>query len=86
MSFLYPGEFLIVGDYLESENGHYKAVMQLDGNFVVYGIGEKVWWASNTLGNADRLTMQHGGNLVLSKGDTVTWTSGTQRIGSHLVM
>ena len=86
MSFLYPGEFLIVGEYLASENGRYNAVMQLDGNFVVYGVGGKVWWASNTIGSADRITMQHDGNLVLSNGDAVTWASGTQQIGSHLVM
>src|SRR5262252_4911093 len=42
------GEYLNVNDSLRSENGIYKAVMQGDGNFVIYR-GNAPVWASNTV-------------------------------------
>ena len=35
-SFLATGQYLSVGDYLVSDNGEFFAVMQSDGNFVLY--------------------------------------------------
>jgi hypothetical protein len=35
-AFLTPGQYLNTGDYLVSENGLFFAIMQTDGNFVIY--------------------------------------------------
>jgi hypothetical protein len=35
-SWLASGQYLAVGDYLAAPNGQYFAVMQSDGNFVIY--------------------------------------------------
>uniref|UniRef100_A0A3Q3WER0 Bulb-type lectin domain-containing protein n=1 Tax=Mola mola TaxID=94237 RepID=A0A3Q3WER0_MOLML len=52
------------GDYLQSNNGEWKAVFQNDSNFVIYGW--KPMWASDTYGtDANRLCMQHDCNLVM---------------------
>jgi hypothetical protein len=49
---------------LTSPNGAYRAVMQSDGNFVVYGPAGAIW-ATGTSGPNPRLSMQADGNLVL---------------------
>ncbi|XP_066510085.1 B-type lectin plumieribetin-like [Hoplias malabaricus] len=52
------------GEYLISNNGNFKAIMQDDGNFVLYTW--KPVWASNTCGKpGTRLVMQADGNLVI---------------------
>jgi hypothetical protein len=39
-----------MGDFLVSPNGNYTAIMQNDGNFVVYqGTGGQVTWASSSI-------------------------------------
>jgi hypothetical protein len=72
---------------LISKNGKYTAVMQTDGNFVIYseinGTGNPIW-ASNTggLGKGPyRLIMQEDGNLcVYDSAKTPIWTTNTQGI------
>lgn len=81
---LLPGEILKKGEFIRSENTAYKAVMQDDGNFVVYG--HDSLWASNTQSNGDRVVMQHDGNLVVYNKDTPTWASDTWSRGHRLVM
>ncbi|XP_008316315.1 mannose-specific lectin-like [Cynoglossus semilaevis] len=68
---------LRAGDYLMSNNGIYKAVLQTDGNFVVYGWAPL--WASNTW-NKDsyRLLLQQDNNLVIyDKENQPLWASNT---------
>ncbi|MBN3297555.1 LEC protein, partial [Amia calva] len=70
------------GEFLESKNKQFKAVLQDDGNFVIYGW--KPLWASDTWGNptADRLVMQDDCNLVIyKKDDEPMWQSNTQHPG-----
>ena len=59
----------------------YKAVMQYDGNFVVYGSKYEAKWSSQTYGRpASYLMVQDDGNLVIySVGPpyTVQWASNT---------
>lgn len=65
------------------------AVMQTDGNFVVYDAGDQPVWASGTQGAADYVwvRVQRDGNLVLYKGHAPgedadqwvsVWATGTQ--------
>ncbi|XP_039889845.1 mannose-specific lectin-like [Simochromis diagramma] len=65
------------GESLVSVNGNFKAILQEDGNFVVYK-----WspiWATATNGkNPARLLLQGDSNLVLyTQDDKPVWSSGT---------
>ncbi len=79
-SFLSAGMTLKGGDYLLSPNGQYSAVMQDDGNFVLYWgrwpdrvVGPM--WATDSNGKSGvTATMQTDGNLVLNGGG---WSTGT---------
>jgi hypothetical protein len=68
-------------DYLLSANGQFKAIMQYDGNLVVYQEpGGQVMWSSNKYpgpGPAYTLFMQYDGNLVVYQGvgGSVIWAS-----------
>jgi hypothetical protein len=81
-SYLTAGQTLRGGDYLLSPNGQYSAVMQDDGNFVLYWgrwpdrvVGPM--WASDTGGKSGvTATMQTDGNLVLNGGGWMTGTGG----------
>jgi len=87
---LLPGKYLTSGKYLVSENKEYFAIMQSDGNFVVYkGSGptdnKGATWNSDTEGNNESFViMQDDGNLVVYKGSGptdnkgVTWNSDTE--------
>lgn len=56
-----------------------RAVMQTDGNFVVYHEGEQAAWDSKTHGNPGSwLVLQDDGNLVVYKPQPV-WASGTNQ-------
>lgn len=66
---LATGESLLVNDFLQSDNGQFKAIMQADGNFVVYK-GNAAIWASNTVHvqGSYFAVMQSDGNFVLYNG------------------
>jgi type II secretory pathway component PulJ len=77
---------LDVGEYLTSSNGSYTALMQSDGNFVVYNSANTALWASGTnTGSNYWVSMQVDGNLVVyapggvAKWSTATYTYGTGR-------
>ena len=55
------------------------AIMQGDGNFVVYNTSGSAVWASNTAGNAGAsLTVQDDGNTVIySASGAALWSTGT---------
>jgi hypothetical protein len=86
---LNPGEMLRRGDQLTSANGHYRLLMQKDGNLVLYGAERHPLWASNTQGQrVERCIMQKDGNLVLylPNGQPV-WASNTEgKPGSFLLL
>jgi signal peptidase I len=86
---LSAGQTLGVGHALWSTDGRYEAVMQGDGNFVVYAPGGKALWATYTGTPGDTITMQGDGNLVVYKpnGGGAAWNSGTApSSGDRLVM
>jgi surface antigen len=75
--------------YLMSADGQYRAVMQSDGNFVVYAPGNRPTWYTGTNGGSDRrLDMQSDGNLVVhNAAGQALWNAGTWgNPGAHLVL
>ncbi|XP_065662031.1 uncharacterized protein LOC136084841 [Hydra vulgaris] len=87
-STLKGGETLNVGNYLSSGNGYF-AVMQNDGNFVLYvtqqWVPRNALWASGSTNKGThprRAVMQNDGNFVIyDVYDRATWASGTDRKG-----
>ena len=64
---------------LVSNNGRFEAVMQVDGNFVIYAENRQPIWATGTNGVGlppYKLAMQADGNLVLFASSGVTWATG----------
>jgi hypothetical protein len=64
---------------LVSHNGKFEAVMQVDGNFVIYAANRQPLWATGTNGvglRPYRLAMQADGNLVVYGSSGATWASG----------
>ncbi len=57
-----------------------RAVMQGDGNFVLYHQGWNALWSSGTYGNpGSYIVMQNDGNLVIyNPGGRALWATGTQ--------
>ncbi|QIS12490.1 LysM peptidoglycan-binding domain-containing protein [Nocardia arthritidis] len=55
-----------------------RAVMQDDGNFVLYKADGSAAWSTETNGKgADRLTLQSDRNVVLYAGDKAVWSTKT---------
>jgi len=86
-STLAAGGALTEGDYLESDGGQYKLIMQGDGNLVLYQEG-KALWSSETGGHPGSYAVMQGeGNLVVYDGATATWNSSTWGFsGAHLAL
>lgn len=88
------GSELAVGQELQSNNGRYRAVMQGDGNFVLYEAANVAVWSTDTWRPVGQLfqpvkaVMQGDGNFVLySAVGFPAWASGTDgRGGDRLVL
>lgn len=82
---LYPNLFYSNG--YEIRNGNYKAVMQTDGNFVIYN-SNNLEWDSQTFNNNAFLGMHTNGNLVIYRNRDIKssmWSSNTSgNDGSYL--
>ncbi|ADG75034.1 NLP/P60 protein [Cellulomonas flavigena DSM 20109] len=77
------GQTLPAGQRLQSPNGAYEAVMQSDGNFVLYGPTGWMWQSGTSGTGATRLAVQTDGNLVLyDAAGRWTWQSGTAGRGA----
>ena len=78
---LNPGQSIISGD------GRFTAVMQTDGNFVVYGPSGALW-SSRTSTPASFIALQGDGNLVVYDSSGVAlWSTATEpSSGDRLVM
>ncbi len=80
------GETLFPGDMLKSQNGQYMAIMQTDGNFVIYGPNGPVWYTNTFVVNS-RLVMQSDGNLVIyTPGNQPVWYTNTFGSRHYLTM
>lgn len=62
---LEAGQTLAAGQRLQSPNGAFEALMQTDGNFVLYGPGGWTWQSDTDGSGATRLSLQTDGNLVM---------------------
>jgi len=82
---LRAGQQLSSGQSLTSHDGRYTAIMQGDGNFVVYRIadGVAIWNAGTTGTGADHAVMQGDGNFVIytADGRAVWWTGTSAELG-----
>jgi hypothetical protein len=88
-STLSAGQTLASGQALWSTDGQYEAVMQADGNFVVYPAGGAAKWDTQTGTRGSTITMQTDGNLVVYApgGQQALWSSSTApSSGDSLVM
>jgi hypothetical protein len=84
---LASGQGLSAGQALTASNGRFRAVMQSDGNFVVYE-GSRATWSTQTAGRTGaRAAMQSDGNFVLSVGTSAIWSTQTNgRAGAVLTL
>lgn len=75
-------------DRLVSSDGRFTAVMQNDGNFVIYQASVGAIWSTATNGNSGaRIVMQSDGNLVIYRtNNTAAWATATFGSGHVLVM
>lgn len=88
--YLSMGEYLSGGMRITSLNGKYFAMMQTDGNFVIYQSDtQKPLWHTNTYGGnytSYRAMMQTDGNFVVygikNGAMTALWNAGTHVYGS----
>ena len=73
-SIIRVNEFLSVNDYIESPNRLFFAILQADGNFVVYkgtrDNQQEAWWDTSKVGNPGKFfaILQDDGNFVVYKG------------------
>jgi diadenosine tetraphosphatase ApaH/serine/threonine PP2A family protein phosphatase len=78
---LQPGERLVAGQVMYSDEGRYLATLQHDGNFVVYrnAMPLRPIWSTNTTGRgAVTADMQGDGNFVLyDRGRHPIWSAGS---------
>ena len=72
---------LTPGQYLRSVNARFAAVMQGDGNFVLYDNG-RPRWATNTTYLGTVMAVQGDGNLVVYGPGGALWASGTAGSGA----
>jgi hypothetical protein len=83
---LHQNESLGRDSRLVSGDGRYAALLQGDGNLVVYGPAGPIW-SSNTSGRGgDRITMQSDGNLVMYAGGAVPFATNTRGGNPSLVL
>ena len=75
---LLTGETLSAGQALWSADNRYEAIMQTDGNLVVYGPSGAGWNIAKQVGGGARLVMQSDGNLVVyAASGSAAWSSST---------
>ena len=80
------GESLSRDQFIVSQNGSYRLVMQGDGNLVEYGPSGALW-ATYTNPGSSRLVNQGDGNLVVyPDSGGVAWASNTSGGGATLIV
>lgn len=79
--------FLEPGDFVDSSNGTYRLLFQMDGNLVLLHLPSTVLFASDTAGlDGDKAWMQADGNFVIYADDDPLWASNTaENDGAYLV-
>lgn len=74
---LYQGSSALWASHTNGSTG-YAAVMQSDGNFVLYDMQAHALWAAGTSSHAgSHLSLQNDGNLVVYEGGSALWATNT---------
>jgi murein DD-endopeptidase MepM/ murein hydrolase activator NlpD len=77
------GTVLVGGSVVTSPNGQFRLTAQGDGNLVMYGIGNRVLWASNTsTATGATFVPQADGNLVIYRAGKAVWSTGSSGRGA----
>ncbi|KQO61226.1 peptidoglycan DD-metalloendopeptidase family protein [Curtobacterium sp. Leaf261] len=77
------GTVLVAGSVVTSPNGQFRLTAQGDGNLVMYGIGNRVLWASNTAkASGATFVPQADGNLVIYRAGKAVWSTGSSGRGA----
>ena len=74
---LNPGQALLQGDSITSNNGAYSLTLQDDGNLVLAVWGNPVWATATDGQDVRRAEMQMDGNFVLYSSDKPVWETNT---------
>ena len=72
-SVAYAPNYLDADSLLRSDDGAYRAVMQADGNFVVYGPTGAVWWTGTSGIDSSFEISENGVAQVVAGNGAVTW-------------
>lgn len=72
---------LNVGECLKSADGRFAAIVQSDGNFVIYSTSGALW-ATRTTGTGAYLAVQSDGNVVLYASSAAKWSTRTANQGA----
>lgn len=85
---LYDGAILNGSQYFRSSDGRYAALMQGDGNYLVYGPGYHVLWSTGKGGNpGSYLNLQTDSNIVeYSSNGTALWATNTVGKGLNFLL
>lgn len=83
---LFRDQRLNPGEQLVSGNGRYRAVMQGDGNFVVYDPTRPVWATATNVPGSFLINQSDGNMVVVAPDGRPLWASATNVPGSTLVM
>jgi hypothetical protein len=73
-SVLYAPNHLETDDLLRSDDGHYRAVMQADGNFVVYGPTGATWQTATSGVESSFEFFEDGTAKVVAGNGAITWS------------
>jgi hypothetical protein len=79
------GSSLGANQAIVSPDAQTRAVMQPDGNFVVYQSNLAVWATQTNGSGADHAAMQTDGNFVVYAGTTPKWASNTYMSGGNVL-
>ena len=86
------GQTLYEGEYLESTNGAYFAVVKTDGNFVIYVspalTSSNTIWQTHTVGRGDKGTrkvvLHPEGRVSLESNGAVSWQINQNKASNNL--
>jgi prepilin-type N-terminal cleavage/methylation domain-containing protein len=80
---LNAGQILTCGNGIRSPGGLYWAIIQCDGNFVVYNSSSTAQWNAGTSGAGNYWSMQTDGNMVIyNSANGALWQSTTSGCGT----
>jgi hypothetical protein len=84
---MYPGEFLLPGQFRQSADGRFVLVYQGDGNLVLYQGSNPLWNSETQSANPGIAVMQGDSNFVVYDSTGPVWWSHTWGVpGAYLVV